>query len=239
MSLLTSTNAGSASVSYFIENIGGPGTGVGDAPVIKGSTLGTVVVGDPANGLRLRGDTVANANAILGGQANGGSLSIGNSVASPAQIALTDGVMNVSGIMAVAGSIQAKTAGATPASLDTYTNRDIHGFSDTGYSVFSVPIANPAATPTVANPVGLSPGLWSVIFVPPGAPNIGAQVSAIMYWDGAAWTGAGDSTSFTGGAPNMALLPSNDGTVIALGGASKPADASVLNYRQLLAAPGL
>ena len=157
MSLLTSTNAGSASVSYFIENIGGAGTGAADAPCIKGTTLGAVRIGDPANGVVIRGDTLANANLIYGGQVNGGSLSIGNSVASPAQIALTDGVMNVSGIMAVAGSIQAKTAGATPASLDTYTNRDIHGFSDTGYSVFSVPIANPAATPTVANPVELPP----------------------------------------------------------------------------------
>lgn len=241
MSLLTSTNAGSASVNYFIENIGGPGSGVADAPVIKGTTLGTVVVGagGPTQGLRLRGDTVATANAIVGNQPNGGSLTIGNSVASASNITLADGTTNVAGLFNVVGSIQAKTAGGTPASLDTYTNRDIHGFSDTGYAVFNVVIANPSITGVIPNPGALSAGLWSVMFVPPGDANIGAQVSAICYWDGAAWTGAGDSTSFTAGAPNAAILPTAGSATLSLGGSSKPADPSVVIFRQLLAAPNL
>ena len=82
MSLLTSTNEGSPLQKYYIENIGGAGLGVGDAPCIKGTTLGTVRIGDIADGVLIRGDTVANVNRIGGGQVAGGSFSIGNSTAS-------------------------------------------------------------------------------------------------------------------------------------------------------------
>ena len=237
MSLLTSVNAGTPAVNYFIENIGGAGTGAVDAPCIKGSTLGAVRIGDPTDGLVLRGDTIADANIIYGGQAAGGSLTIGNSVASPSQIVLTDGVANVNGLLAVVGSLQAKTAGATPASLDTYTNRDIHGFSDTGYSSFSVPFAGGGP---VANPVALSPGLWSVIVVGTGAGNEQAQPSAICYWDGAVWTGNGVGFAFGAGpvGPNCAIAPVAGGATLTIGGAGVPAAGNVF-FRQLLAAPNL
>jgi hypothetical protein len=162
-------------------------------------------------------------------------VTLGASTASPSNVVLADGTTNVNGIFAVNGSIQAKTAGATPVSLDTYVNRDIHGFSDTGYIVsFSAP----QGSGPIPNPAVLPEGLYSVIATAPGDPNIGAQVSATCYWTGTAWLGAGVSTSFTGGTPNCAILPVAGSAQLSLGGVGVPA-GTVVAFRQLLAAPNL
>jgi hypothetical protein len=242
MSLIPTANAGApVGDYYFIENIGGPGTDVAIAPCVKGTSLGTIRVGNPDVGVIIRGDTVApfTQNRVSGGAAAGGTLTLGSSQASPNNIALTDntttisGNASVSGIFSVPGVFQAKAAGASPASLDTYISRDVHGFSDTGYSVFTVPFAGGGA---VANPPALSPGLWSVIVVPTGAGNENAQASACCYWDGTAWTGNGVSFNFTGGSPNVAIGPVAGGATMNIGGAGIPAAGNVL-FRQLLAAP--
>lgn len=140
------------------------------------------------------------------------------------------------GSFSILNSIGA-VAGANPATatLDTYTNRDIHGYSDTGYSNFSVAFI--AGGGAVANPVGLSPGLYSVIIVPSGGGNENAQASAICYWSGAVWSGNGVSFNFTGGVPNLAIGPVAGGATLNIGGASAGALAGNVLFRQLLATP--
>ena len=235
MSLLPTCYAVSPDANFnCIQNIGGQGTGVADAPVIKGTTLGTVIVGDASDGLRLRGDTTsANANAVFGGQANGGSLSIGNSVASPSQVVLTDGTATVNGILSVPGSFFAKTAGSTPVAFDTFVSRDIHGFSDTGYASFQV--AGAGGGP-IANPSAIAPGLHAVVLIGSGAGNEQAQPSGVFFWTGTSWTGNAVSFAFTAGAPNCAIGPVAGGATLNVGGASIPANYTVV-FRQLLALP--
>jgi len=230
MSLLTSTNAGSASVSYFIENIGGPGSGVGDAPCIKGSTLGTVLVGDPANGLRLRGDTVANANLILGGQAAGGSLTIGNSVASQNNIVLTDAATTVNTPLTIAGGFGVVASGdlSTAGNL-VFTGNT--GKAISGYYTANVAVAGAGAVP---NPAGLTAGVYFVVYVGNGAGNENAQPSGVFYWNAlGGWNGNAVSFNFTAGAPNCALGPVAGGATLNIGGAGVPG-AGTVYFRKIM-----
>jgi hypothetical protein len=108
MSLLPSTNAGSDTLDYFIQNIGG--TGVASAPpTIKGGLLApgggfsdtTVRVGNPATGMVLTGGggaVLPLLRGINGGSDNttgGESLVIGASEASFQNIVLTDNATRI------------------------------------------------------------------------------------------------------------------------------------------------
>lgn len=211
MSLLSSTNSGSASVDYFIRNIGGPGNGVADAPVIKGSTLGTVLIGAGApgsdQGLRLRGDTVASANAILGNQTAGGSLTIGNSVASFQNIVLQDAATTINTDLSVGNLL-------TPTSGDIILVNGASGASISNYYSAQVAIAGVGA---FANPAGLTPGVYLAVYVAPGAGNENAQPSGVFYWSGTTWSGNAVSTNFTAGAPNAVITPVAGGATLSIG----------------------
>lgn len=217
MSLSFSSNGPSADSSFFVRNVGSD-----SLPVI------------PASILRLQGPA---AQITPTTAAPNGSLSLGPNPATFATIVLSDApsTASVNGTLFVNGSLTSKSVGALPATLDTYINRDIHGFSDTGYAAFS----SVQGAGVIPNPVALSIGLWSVIAAAAAPGNEGAQVSAVCFWDGAAWTGSGVSTSFTGGppsAPNCAILPVAGGATLNLGGVAIPA-ANTITFRQLLAAP--
>lgn len=214
MSLSFSSNGPSADSSFFIRN-----TGSDAAPII------------PASSLRLQGPA---AQITPTTAAPNGSLSLGPNPTTFATIVLSDApsTASVNGTLFVNGSITAKSVGATPATLDTFINRDIHGFSDTGYSTFS----SVQGGGVIPNPVSLSIGLWSVIAAAAAPGNEGAQVSATCYWSGTAWTGAAVSTTFTAGSPNCAIVPVAGGATLSLGGVAIPA-ANTITFRQLLAAP--
>jgi len=149
MSLLPSTNNGASAQNYFIQNIGGAGfTPIDVAPCIKGNTVGAVRIGDPVNGLIVRGDTIANGNLIRGGHASAGSLTIGNSSASASNIVLEDGLTTVNGILSTSGAVVA--SGGLSVSGDITLLSGFAGDSITGYYTASTaPLNCPDVTDTV------------------------------------------------------------------------------------------
>ena len=229
MSLLKTANNGADAQFYFIENIGGAGSGVGDAPCIKGTTLGAVRVGDPANGLVLRGDTVADANAIRGGQAAGGSLAIGNSTGSFQNILLADATTTVNTPLTIAGGFGVVASGdlSTAGNL-VFTGNT--GKAISGYFAASVPVAGGGA---VANPAGLTTGVYFVVYAATAAGNENAQPSGVFVWSGTAWVGNAVSFNFTAGAPNCAIGPVAGGATLNIGGAGIPGAGNVF-FRKIM-----
>lgn len=228
MSLLTSTNEGAPGLKYFIENIGGAGVGAADAPCAKGSSLGALRIGDPADGLILRGDTLATANSIRGGQAAGGSLTIGNSTASFQNIALADGVTTVNGTLnasndvAVFGTIY---AGGNIVLTDGVND----GRSISGYYINTVAVAGSGA---VGNPGDLTTGVYSVILVPTNPTDRLANPAGVFYWSGTAWYGNAVSSAFTAGVPNCVISPAAGLATLEVTGTGVPAGNLV--FRKLL-----
>jgi len=182
MSLLPSCNNGSSGQAYFIENIGGAGLSAADAPCIKGTTLGAVRMGNPAAGVIIRGDTIAAANRMAGGQVSGGSFQIGNSTTSFQNIVLTDGITTVNGTLAV------------PAGGDIFVGDDItlggnltfsngaSGESISGYYSQTVgPFNCPDVTDTaVTLPVGLTDGWYIVSCGTAAGGQVEQQVSDMI-----------------------------------------------------------
>lgn len=227
MSLLTSINDGSPGLKYFIENIGGPGNGVADAPVIKGTTLGTVVVGGigDSKGIRIRGDTVANNNAILGNQSAGGSLTIGNSVASFQNIVLQDATTTVTTDLTV-GTV------ATPGSGDIILANGASGASISGYySVPTAPLNCPDGADTVVpNPAGLTQGYYIIGASTAVGGQNQQQVSSIAYRSaGGLWVIGGCCSSIAG-AGRFALNVSVDRTTMILSNSTGSAQNGVTVY---------
>jgi len=232
MSLLPSTNNGASEQSYFIENIGGAGAGGSDAPCIKGTTFGTVRVGDPADGLLLRGDLAGVSNAIRGGQASAGSLTIGNSSASLNNIVLTDGITTVNSTLSLPGAFDLFVGDDITLGGDlTFSNGQATGASISGY--YTASVAFSAGGGAVANPAGLTAGLYSIIVVPTGVGNENAQASANCFYSGAIWTGNGVSFNFTAGVPNLAVGPAAGGATLNVGGATIGALSGSVVYRKL------
>ncbi len=231
MSLLTSLNSGCPSVKYFIENIGGAGDSAADAPCIKGSTLGAVRIGNPAAGLVLRGDTLTagNGNRISGGQTAGGALAIGNSTTSFQNIVLTDGATTVNTPLTIAGGFGVVAAGdlSTAGNL-VFTGNT--GKAISGYYAATVAVAGSGA---VANPAGLTAGVYFVVAAFTGAGNENAQPSGVFYWSGTAWVGNAVSFNFTAGAPNAAIGPVAGGATLNIGGASVPGAGNVF-FRKIM-----
>ena len=237
MSLLTTVNSGggpgvSASglpVDYFIKNIGGNGDTAADAPCIKGTTLGAVRIGNTAAGLILRGDTVAAANRIAGGQTSGGSLQIGNSTTSFQNIILSDGATSVSTDLAV-GIVGAPTMGNI-----VLTNGITNGKSISGYWNATTPSASyPTGADTpIANPSGLTAG-WYVIGVAcaPGS-QAEEQTSTMAHWSGTLWDIGGAIQSIAG-AGSFGLKPTDDRTAMRVHNATGAAQVATVYWAKML-----
>ena len=235
MSLLTSVNDESQNISSFIP---AAYTSGGARMIATAATEGAVRIAPATTGVNdgyafLRGGT--NTDSLVLG-ANDVTTSQITMLGSPATIGLNSNtVMNVAGTyLSVNNSIIATAGAPGAAALDTYVNRDVHGFSDTGYATDTITRVGAGA---VTNPAVLPVGLYSVIVVPQGAGNEAAQASAHCYWSGTAWTGNGVSFNFTAGAPNLAIGPATGGATLEIGGASIPAGNIDVVFRQLLAAP--
>lgn len=239
MSLIPTANAGSPGDTYFIE----AAYTAGDAPMIAtGDAAGIVRIQAARSGPSAGG-------AFLRGSPDATGLVLGATDAVNSQIVMTSANainLNSNTNMLVPGTtlnvVNALTATAGApgaATLDTLVNRHIHGYSDVGY-VYSV--SAPQAAGLIPNPGTLPIGLYSVVAAAPGDGNIGAQVSATCYWDGAAWTGSGASVNYTAGEPNCAIYPANGSATLVLGGsgggATVPA-GTVVTFRQLLGVQGV
>lgn len=233
MSLLSSTNSGSASVDYFIRNIGGPGNGVADAPVIKGSTLGTVLIGAGApgsnQGLRLRGDTVASNNAILGNQTAGGSLTIGNSVASFQNVILTDGAT------ATATDLYVGIVAAPAAGNIVLSNGQASGKSISGYWNAITPSASyPASADTpIANPAGLTAGWYILAAICAPGGQAEESVSTIVHFNGTLFD-AGGACQSVAGSGSFGFKPSDDRTAMRVHNDSGAAQTAIISWAKLL-----
>ena len=233
MSLLTSTNAGAASVSYFMENIGGPGLTAADAPCIKGTTLGAVRIGNPNNtgGLILRGDVLpgANNNRIAGGQTSGGQLLIGNSTTSFQNIVLADASTTVNTPLTIDQGFGLLSDG------DLNTGGNLVFTGNTGKAISGYWSANVAVAGggAVANPAGLTEGVYFVVAAFTGAGNENAQPSGVFYWSGTTWVGNAVSFNFTAGAPNAAIGPVAGGATLNIGGAGIPGAGTVF-FRKIM-----
>jgi hypothetical protein len=164
----------------------------------------------PSTTLDVNGETTLRGTTIV----SSGNLGIGT--ITPATL------LDVSGATTLRGA------------LDTYNNRNIHGYSDTGYSIAT---STRTGAGPVTNPGILPIGLYSVIVVPDGSGNEAAQASACCYWDDTKWTGNGVSFNFTGGVPNLAIGPASGGATLTIGGASIPTETLNIIFRQLLSSP--
>lgn len=220
MSLLTGVTRGADTQVYFVENIGGAGLTAADAPCLKGTTLGTVRIGDPADGLLIRGDTIANANRIGGGQLNGGSLTIGNSTTSFQNIVLTDAgtAINTDLTLGFPG---------TPGSGDLILSNGATGSSISGYYSSSVALGGSGP---IANPAGLTAGMYAVFVSPTNPADRLASPSSVFYWSGTAWIyGNAVSSAHAAGVPNCVISPAAGLATLEVTGTGVPAGTVVFS----------
>lgn len=212
MSLLPSTNNGASEQSYFIENIGGAGAGGSDAPCIKGTTFGTIRVGQPQIGMILR--TATNGeNFIRGGGATsiaGSTLTIGNSSASQNNIVMADGITAVNGILSTSGAIVASGAltvnGALTANAGlsvsgdlTFTNGALGNSISGYYSITVGPLNCPDSADTIVpQPAGQTNGWYIITATTAAGAQTQQQVSTMAYWNGTIYLRGGCNSNEAG-----------------------------------------
>jgi len=227
MSLLTSTNAGSATVDYFIRNLGGSGDQPANAVpcIAAGDAFGAIRIADPDAGMVLVGGGIGGAptvSGIRGGGAAGTTVTLGSSVASQQNIVLTDGATRINTDLTLG-------AAATVGSGDLVFANGSTGSSISGYYSVSTAVAGTGAQ---ANPAGLTAGTYLVVYVPTGGA-VGQQPSGVFYWSGTAWNGNAVGANFTGPAPDIAILPTAGGATLTVGGAAASVPGA-LYWRKLL-----
>jgi hypothetical protein len=218
MSLLKSSNNGTESTPYFIENIGGhAGVDLTLAPCIKGTAIGAVRVGNQQKGLVIRGDA-SGAGFIRGGAQNAGagsSVTIGASTDSPSNVVLTDGLTTVNTSLTIAGAGADLTV---PDTINVGGNLNFTaGGSISGYQTAQIAVV---ASGAQVNPPGLTAGTYALTYVAPGAGNEPAQPSGIFIWSGTSWFGNAVSFNFTAGVPNCAICPTAGGATLTIGGSA-------------------
>jgi hypothetical protein len=228
MSLLTSVNVGSPDQAYFIENIGGTGAAGAVAPCIKGTGIGAVRVGDPTVGIVVRGDA-SGAGYIRGGAATsvaGSFLTLGASLAQPAQIVMSDANVSIAAPLLLTGAGNDLTVaddinvGGNVVLTNGSTGKSITGF----YSVTTA-VAGAGAQ---ANPAGITAGTYLVAYVP-ASGNQGQQPSGVFYWSGTAWVGNAVGANST----DIDILPTVGNATLTIGGGA-PSVPGTLYWRKLL-----
>jgi hypothetical protein len=238
MSLLTSVNAGTPAVNYFIENVGGTNN---PAPCIKGGLLGpapgfsdtAVRVGNPVDGMVLTGGGgtyLPLLRGINGGSADttgGESLVIGSSETSFQNIVLTDNATRVNSDLTLG-------AAATVGSGDIIFANGGTGSSISGYfsGVTQVVVPNTGVGQVIANPAGITAGLYAITTDYTTAGNEAIQVATVAYYTGAVWQG-GNAVSAAG--PGSAVLaPSPGAATIDIAQSGGGAVTANVRFRKLL-----
>ena len=242
MSLIPTANAGNASVPYFIENVGGGANAAASPPpCIKGGLLSavpgvsdtTVRIGNPETGMVLTGGggaSVPLTRGINGGvatTAGGEQLVIGSSALSFQNIALQDGVTRVNTDLTLG-------AAATPGSGDIIFANGATGSSISNYysAVTQLVVPNTGAAQVIANPAGITAGLYAVTVDYTTAGNEAIQLATVAYYTGAVWQG-GNAVSAAG--PGSAVMAPSAGAatldIAQSGGAGVTAN---VRFRKLL-----
>lgn len=201
MSLLPSVTAGSSSVSYFIENIGGSGADIAAPPCIKGTSLGTVRVGDPDTGLALRSDPAGVVNFVRGGAVAGSTLQLGASATSFQNITLTDNLttVNTPFIMSNAANdlIVAGDIGVGGDVIFATAGKSISGYFNATNAPQNVISGAPDAV--VPNPAGLTTGWYLVACSCAPGGQTQEQISTIArYVTGSGWLVGGCVSNLAG-----------------------------------------
>jgi hypothetical protein len=186
MSLLTSTNSGSESQTYFCKNVGSEAQ-----PIIAGNSNGALRVGPPTiNSFVIRGDTGTGDGFLRPGPAAGSSLFIGSSLANPSAITVSDAGTSISGDVVLTGTGSDLAVGGNITLSNGATGKSISGFYSAIVNV-NVPATLNFNT-AITNPSTLTPG-WYMIGVsqPPGANAGNAMPSCVALWSGAIWSAGG------------------------------------------------
>lgn len=237
MSLLTSVNSGTPSQKYFVENIGGSGVGAAIVPCIKaGDVFNSLRIGAPVGGLIItggQGSVTPLISGIQGGAATtagGQQVLLGASAASFQNIVLTDSVTTINGTLAVPGGGDIVIGDNIDMGGNlTFTN-GAAGKSISGQYAASTAVV---AAGSVANPAGLTAGVYVVTYAPNTlAGNEGAEPSGVFVRTATQWIGNAAGFSFTAGIPNAALAPAAGSATLTLGGASV-AVPGTLFYRKI------
>jgi hypothetical protein len=227
MSLLSSTNAGSATVDYFIRNLGGSGDQPANAVpcIAAGDAFGAIRIADPDAGMVIVGGGIGGTplvSGIRGGAAAGSTVTLGSSTASFQNIALTDAATRINTDLTLG-------AAATPGSGDIIFANGGTGSSISGYYSVSTAVA---ATGAQANPAGLTAGVYSVVYVPAGGAP-GQNPSGVFIWSGANWFGNAIGANFTAGVPDIAILPTAGLATLSIGGGAASVPGT-LYWRKVL-----
>jgi len=230
MSLLTTVNSGASSADYyFIENLGGSGAQPADSvPCIKaGSAFGAIRVADPNGGLVLVGGGIGGTplvSGLRGGAAAGSTVNLGSSTASQTNIVLADGLVTFNADVVLSGAGSDLSVGGDIILVNGASGKSISSY----YSVSTAV----AAAGSQANPAGLTPGVYNVLYVPTGGAE-GQQPSGIFVWSGTQWFGNAAGVNFTGPVPDIAIYPAAGNATLTVGGAL-PSVPGALFWRKLL-----
>lgn len=181
MSLVPSVNGGTADFPYFHINRGAQADINFSLPVIVGSAIGTVRLGDASGGMILRGDPLTGNGSIRGGESAGTSLTLGSSNTAPAQVVITDAAVTSIAPLIVSGGPLTVTG-----NIQTTGNLILggNGGSTSGYSQFITPAAtyNDGTDTALATPVGMTTGWWVLSEASPAGGQNEQQVSTIVHY---------------------------------------------------------
>ena len=200
-------------------------------------------VGDADQGMVLIGGGLGVAPStcgVRGGYPNttgGAVLNLGASLASQTNISLTDNLTTLRTPVTITSSIIANqdldidgqlfvTGNIDALSTINLVNGGL-GNSISGYYAASVAVTGGGV---VANPAGLTPGVYVVTYVGDGGGNEQAQPSGVFIRSSTIWYGNAVSSAFTAGtpdAPNTAIHPVAGGATLNIGGLSIPATGTV------------
>ena len=231
MSLLASTNSGSTSVAYFMENIGSQGGVNTNTPCIKGSTTGAIRVGDAETGLVLRGDVGGVSSFIRGGANAASNLTLGSSSVSFNNIVLTDGLttVNTSVAMPGAGSSLVLDGDIGLGGDLILTNGQAEGRSISGYYSLGVSVnVSGAGTFPVPTPAGITPGWYMIAVAQPAGSgaNNGARMPGCIGYRTTAnlWNIGG----YGGDLSTFYIKPTDDHTALEIVSADARANTTVV-----------
>jgi hypothetical protein len=194
-------------------------------------------VADPNAGLVLVGGGIGGAPLVSGlrggydDTTNGSQVRLGASVASQSNIVLTDTLTTINTSVNLA-AVGADLTVADQISLGgnlLFTN-GAAGASISGYQTAQIAVAAAGAQ---VNPVGLTPGVYTAVYVAPGAGNEPAQPAGVFVWSGTTWFGNAVSFNFTAGAPNCAICPTAGGATLTVGGAAVPLPATIFMRKMM------
>jgi hypothetical protein len=163
-------------------------------------------------------------SAVRGGGAAGTTLNLGSSAASATNIVLTDGLTTINGDMVLSGAGSDLSVGGDIVLVNGASGKSISNY-------FSVNTAVSIAG-SQANPAGLTPGVYNVLYVPTGGAE-GQQPSGVFVWSGTQWFGNAAGVNFTGPVPDIALYPAAGNATLTVGGAL-PSVPGALYWRKLL-----